>query len=334
MCDSSQSAADVLIIGGGPAGSNAAWELGQAHHRVILFNASNDRLRDPDVNAGSTRPALDLLLHSRRKTPDVFHPFRQEIGKESSEVSVHNQRITQVQRLPNGFFQAEDDVGHVWTAKVLVLADGAEEILPDIDGYDTCWEQQRILTHPTEDEPRSLISSCLAVLAVGDLAELTMALHTVWQARQFAASVRVYTHGDEDLARALETRISPDARIAIQTTPIQSLQPGSDSPSQVIVHLTDGSSIVESHVYHRPASQLQGPFARQLNLELTESGAIRISARVPYMTSLDGVYAGGDCASLGQRTLFKALAMGQGLAAAVAARLERGNWGNAVEEQD
>ncbi|BAE56601.1 hypothetical protein AFCA_010978 [Aspergillus flavus] len=334
MCDSSQSTADVLIIGGGPAGSNAAWELGQAHHRVILFNASIDRLRDPDVNTASTRPALDLLLHSRRKTPDVFRPFRQEIGKESSEVSVHNQRITQVQRLPNGFFQAEDDVGHVWTAKVLVLADGAEEILPDIDGYDTCWEQQRILTHPAEDEPRSLISSCLAVLAVGDLAELTMALHTVWQARQFAASVRVYTHGDEDLARALETRISPDARIAIQTTPIQSLQPGSDSPSQVVVHLADGSSIVESHVYHRPASQLQGPFARQLNLELTESGAIRISARVPYMTSLDGVYAGGDCASLGQRTLFKALAMGQGLAAAVAARLERGNWGNAVEEQD
>ncbi|KAE8416759.1 hypothetical protein BDV36DRAFT_309920 [Aspergillus pseudocaelatus] len=334
MCDSSPSVADVLIIGGGPAGSNAAWELGQAHHRVILFNASDDRLRDPDMNAGTTRAALDLLLHSRRKTPDVFHPFRQEIGKESPEVSVRSQRITQVRRLPNGLFEAADDTGHVWMANVLVLADGAEEILPDINGYDTCWEQQRILTHPAEDEPGSLTFSCLAVLAVGDLAELTMALHTVWQARQFAASVRVYTHGDEGLARALETRISPNAGITIETTTIQSLEPGADSPSQVVVHLVDGTSIVESHVFHRPASQLQGPFARQLNLELTESGAIRISARVPYMTSLDGVYAGGDCASLGQRTLFKALAMGQGLAAAVAARLERGKWGNAVEEQD
>ncbi|KAE8152953.1 hypothetical protein BDV25DRAFT_169722 [Aspergillus avenaceus] len=334
MCDSSQSTADVLIIGGGPAGSNAAWELGQAHHRVALFNASVDRVDDADLSDRLTRPALDLLLHSRRKTPDVFHPFRQEIGNKSSNVSVHDHRIIQVRRLPTGWFQAEDDAGRVWTAKVLVLADGAEEILPDIEGYDSCWEQQRILGHPAEDERQSLSSNCLAVLAIGDLAELTMALHTVWQARQFAASVHVYTHGDEDLARALETRIAPDAGITIETTSIQSLQPGTDSPTQVIVHLANGTSIVESHVYHRPASQLQGPFARQLNLELTESGAIRISARVPYMTSVDGVYAGGDCASLGQRTLFKALAMGQGLAAAVAARLERGKWGNAAEESE
>jgi thioredoxin reductase len=44
------------------------------------------------------------------------------------------------------------------------------------------------------------------------------------------------------------------------------------------------------------------------------------------MTSMDGVYAAGDCTSLDGRTLFKALSMGEGVAASVAARLEQEQW--------
>lgn len=175
----------------------------------------------------------------------------------------------------------------------------------------------------------------VAVLAVGDLAELTMALHAVWQIRQYASAVRIYTHGDPELAQELLSRVSPDAAITVESAYIQEIQPDADSPHGVTVQL-DGGKSEKAFLYHRRAAQVKGndPFARQLRLELTESGAIRISARVPYMTSMDGVYAGGNCASLGQRTLLKALAMGEGVAAAVAARLERGRWKNLAYEEE
>ncbi|KAK2874949.1 hypothetical protein FQN49_001923 [Arthroderma sp. PD_2] len=329
--DESMLPADVLVIGGGPAGSNAAWELGRAHHRVVLF-ACDEPVRDPeDGDVESSLSALNLLLSPDRKSRELFRLFRQETSK-VLPVCVERRRITEVQRLSNGLFQANDGNGNSWTGRLLILADGAEEVMPDIPGYHTCWQQQRILLHPSEEKHGRVP---VAVLAVGELAELTMALHTVWQIRQFASSVRVYTHGDPELAQELAARVSPDAAITVEAACIQQLEPDADSSHGVVVQLDNGNSD-KAYLYHRRAAQLKGsdPFARQLKLELTESGAIRISARVPYMTSMDGVYAGGDCASLGQRTLFKALAMGEGVAAAVAARLERGRWRNVSYEED
>ncbi|KAF3483158.1 uncharacterized protein GIQ15_02482 [Arthroderma uncinatum] len=329
--DQSESPVDVLIVGGGPAGSKAAWELGRAHHRVVLF-ACDELMNDPkDVDAESSLSALNFLLSPDRKNRELLRLFRREASKELP-VCVERRRITDVRRLSNGLFQAADSDGNVWTGRLLVLADGADEVMPDISGYQTCWQQQRILIHPSEEKHGPVQ---VAVLAVGELAELTMALHTVWQIRQFASSVRVYTHGDPELAQELVARVSPDAAITVEAACIQEIQPDADSSHGVVIQLDNGNSD-KAYLYHRRAAQLKGsdPFARQLKLELTESGAIRISARVPYMTSMDGVYAGGDCASLGQRTLFKALAMGEGVAAAVAARLERGRWRNLSYEED
>ncbi|EFR00297.1 hypothetical protein MGYG_03299 [Nannizzia gypsea CBS 118893] len=324
--DESGLPADVLIIGGGPAGSNAAWELGKAHHRVTLF-VGDEPVPSP---AGETKdPSVPALLKNR----ELVHLFREQTGKAlPATVTVERRRITQVRRLPNGIFEAEDARGAVWPGRLLILADGAEEVMPDIAGYQTCWQQQRILMHPSEGKHGRVP---VAVLAVGELAELTMALHTVWQIRQFASAVRVYTHGDRELAQELLSRVSPDAAITVEAAYIEQLQPDTDSSHGVTIQLDTGNS-ERAYLYHRRAAQLRGsdPFARQLQLELTESGAIRISARVPYMTSVDGVYASGDCASLGQRTLFKALAMGEGVAAAVAARLERGRWRNMACEEE
>jgi len=47
---------------------------------------------------------------------------------------------------------------------------------------------------------------------------------------------------------------------------------------------------------YKPQTQLNGPFAAQLGLELTETGLIKVAP--PFNeTSVTGVFAAGDCAS-------------------------------------
>lgn len=134
--DESELPADVLIIGGGPAGSNAAWELGKAHHRVTLF-VGNKPVSSPGSEVGES--SLPGVLKNR----ELFHLFQQETSK-TLPVTVERKRITEVRRLPNGLFEAEDAGGNVWPGRLLILADGAEEVMPDIAGYQTCWQQQRM----------------------------------------------------------------------------------------------------------------------------------------------------------------------------------------------
>jgi thioredoxin reductase len=153
-----------------------------------------------------------------------------------------------------------------------------------------------------------------------------MAIRTIWRIRKYNSQVHVYTNGDHELAQALQTRKSPDTGITIEGKGILRLEPDISTSLGVVIHLLDGTTITEAFLYHCPTPQLCGPFARQLDLELAESGAIQVSARAPYMTSMDGVYAAGDCTSLDRRTLFKALSMGEGVAASVAARLEQEQW--------
>ena len=59
---------------------------------------------------------------------------------------------------------------------------------------------------------------------------------------------------------------------------------------------------------HRPKTEINGPFARDLGLELTESGDIKVSQ--PFCeSSVKGVFAVGDCATPLQ-AVSQAVAMG------------------------
>ncbi|GIJ88189.1 hypothetical protein Asppvi_007107 [Aspergillus pseudoviridinutans] len=320
--------ADALIIGGGPAGLKAAWDLGRGHHRTILFSASSapaDKC-DEQLNL-SPRPGSKFFLEGPFGNSSFLDLAQEEIQQQASHVCIERRRIIRVKRLADGIFQAEDPDGNSWRGRLLILAHGSVEVFPGIAGYGNCWRQQRIQTiPPTQQLPGHVSARGVAILAVGELAELTTALRTIWRIRQYNSQVHVYTNGDHELAQALQTRKPPDTGITIEGKGILRLEPDISTSLGVVIYLLDGTATTEAFLYHCPTPQLCGPFARQLDLELAESGAIHVSARAPYMTSMDGVYAAGDCTSLDRRTLFNALSMGEGVAASVAARLEQEQW--------
>jgi thioredoxin reductase len=151
-------------------------------------------------------------------------------------------------------------------------------------------------------------------------------------ARRLASNVMIYTGGDETLASEVQSMINEGVdplHMKVDARPLASLEKGSTG-AQVILHFQDGDRRVEgflvesplqknrTHSYsllsqvHHPKTEINGPFAEQLSLDLTETGEIRVLQ--PFNeTSMPGVFAAGDCA-----TPFKAvtIAMATGSCAA------------------
>lgn len=70
---------------------------------------------------------------------------------------------------------------------------------------------------------------------------------------------------------------------------------------------------------HKPKTEVNGPFARQLSLELTDEGDIKTTSPF-YESSVPGVFAIGDC-STPLKATSQAVAMGTFAAAGVAIQL-------------
>lgn len=117
---------DCAIIGGGPAGLNAALVLGRARRNVILFDNNKPRNRVTQESHGFiTRDGV---------SPSEFRRIAHlELGKYDS-VRIEPNKIVEVTRDMNAIFQLITETGIVFQARTIILATGLKEILPSING--------------------------------------------------------------------------------------------------------------------------------------------------------------------------------------------------------
>jgi thioredoxin reductase len=116
---------DCAIIGGGPAGLNAALVLGRARRSVLVFDDNRPRNAVTQESHGFvTRDGVE---------PREFRRLgRQDISKYPS-VAIRDVRITDVKNQESGFELATDD-GTVVQASTIILATGLREALPAVPG--------------------------------------------------------------------------------------------------------------------------------------------------------------------------------------------------------
>ena len=137
-------------------------------------------------------------------------------------------------------------------------------------------------------------ASC-GILAVGSLASPPPALHHTRYALQLVSPVTIYTNGSEEVAQELENELSSTSQIQVDSRVINQLVKGPKG-AEVIIQFEDGTEVVEGFLGHAPITQVRGPFAQQLSLELTPKGDLKTNP--PFLqTSLTGVFAVGDCSS-------------------------------------
>lgn len=116
---------DVIIIGGGPAGLNAAVVLGRCLRKVLVFDNGNPRnLRSQGIHNFITRDDI--------RPADFIKLGRKECIKYG--VQLIDRRITNATFTKKGYFQVQDELKNNYRAKKILLASGLSDELPLVEG--------------------------------------------------------------------------------------------------------------------------------------------------------------------------------------------------------
>ncbi|WP_054860041.1 FAD-dependent oxidoreductase [Gracilibacillus sp. JCM 18860] len=117
---------DCIIIGGGPAGLNAALVLGRARKKVILFD--EDKPRNAVTNESHGFITRDGIKPSEFKQLAV-----QDLKKYPPNISIHKERVKDMKK--EGLsFQIQTDNGQSFYARKVILSTGLRDGMPNIEG--------------------------------------------------------------------------------------------------------------------------------------------------------------------------------------------------------
>jgi thioredoxin reductase len=123
---------DVAIIGGGPAGLQAALILARTRKRVIVFD-SPELPRNAASHGVHNFVGLDGLLPT-----EIREQAWKQIAVYNS-VEQHPERVVDVQSNADNSFSVTGEAGASITARHVILALGYRDVYPDVPGFMTCW---------------------------------------------------------------------------------------------------------------------------------------------------------------------------------------------------
>ncbi|WP_295829668.1 NAD(P)/FAD-dependent oxidoreductase [uncultured Microbacterium sp.] len=120
---------DAIIIGGGPAGLQAALTLGRMHRRTLLLDSG-------DYRNGTVRHAHNLLTNDGRDPAELRRLGREEIAA-YADVEIRDAAASAVARETDALTVTVGD--ELLRAHAVILATGVADRLPDIPGLAAQW---------------------------------------------------------------------------------------------------------------------------------------------------------------------------------------------------
>lgn len=295
--------AEVVVIGGGPAGLSAALGLVRARRRTLVLD--------------SNRPRNAATLHSHGfLTRDGVSPLElRRLGRDEvagyAEGEVAFARVTQVERDGDGFAVAAAGIrggpDRAVRSRAVLLASGLVEELPALPSirvfYGTalhsCLECDG---YEKAGEPLALIGSS------ADLAERALLL------RQWSRDLVVFTNGS-DAVSAAEERMLAGRGVRVERRAIDDVVGERDRMTGI--RLADGEVIERAAGFVRPRYRVPLDFLTGLDVATDADGLVVVDGGG--RTSVPGLYATGECTPPGPEQLIVAA----GAAARAAAAINR-----------
>jgi thioredoxin reductase (NADPH) len=296
---------DCAIIGGGPAGLNAALVLGRARRNVIVF--------DNDTNRNRVTQEAHGFLTRDGITPAKFRKLGQtELRRYPSVQVVHTTVLDIIRRSENRFKVVTEERKYI--AERVLLATGVQEVFPDVPDikkyygislhscpYCDGWERR--------DQPLIII------------AEREKALRHLVQLVYHWSNDLVVTTNGHPLSEQLQVELA-QRNIPLLLEPIDCLY-GTDG-LLTAVEFASGVKIARTGGFVAPTFYRADPFLKQLGCQLKEKGVVEMDALG--RTSQPNVYVAGEYAQLSPSALVLAAADGSNAAFAINADISKDQW--------
>ena len=121
---------EIAVIGGGPAGLQAALTIGRVHRDVVLFD-------DGTYRNARVSHMHNVVSHDGTPPADFRADARRQLTAYDT-VTVRDQRVESVEEV-DGLFHLRVADGTTLTAYAVVLATGVRDTLPPVPGIDDLW---------------------------------------------------------------------------------------------------------------------------------------------------------------------------------------------------
>lgn len=275
--DPSNGPLDAVVIGGGPAGLQAALTLGRMRRRVLLLDSGEYR------NAPAEH-MHNFVTHDGTPPAEFRAAARAELAGYAT-VTVREYAASAV--VPDGDgFRVELGSGGGGDAPVaaraVVLATGMRDTLPSVPGLAPLFGTVAAVCpychgHELSGRPVAVLGGGPHVARVAFLLE------------RIASRLTVLADG-ATLDPAVRAQLDA-AGVAVRNEPVKEL---ARSAGGATVTFADGPAEEVGGVFVSAEFAQRAPFAEQLGLDLLPSGAVEIDALG--RTSVRGVFAAGDMA--------------------------------------
>ncbi|HEY4650350.1 MAG TPA: NAD(P)/FAD-dependent oxidoreductase [Pontibacter sp.] len=263
---------DVIIIGGGPAGLNAAMLLGRSRRKVVVFDTGEPRNRwSEHMNGFLSSDGMNPLEFIQKGRAEL-QQYHVELLDKAIVTATHSK----------GCFVVNDAEGAVYRSRKLLLATGLKDYLPEIEGIEAYYGKS--VHHCQYCDGWESRDKAIAVYGrnregIGQ----ALALKT------WSADVTLYTDGTHKLRHTDLEKLQRN-EVKVCTTRISGLR-GENGVLQEIL-LANGESRAQQAIFFSSKCVQQSDIGKQLGCEFTSKGVIKTGRH--QNTNIPGLYVAGD----------------------------------------
>lgn len=264
---------DVIIVGGGPAGLNAAVVLGRCRRKVLLFDHGSQRNRySHGMHNYLTRDGV---------LPSEFLEISHKEIKKYKVKTLHIE-VKHAKKAAQGFFEVRDCNRKIYHSKKLILATGLADILPEIEGAATFYG--KTLFHCPYCDGWEVSDK-----RIGVYSKKKGALELAYTLTTWSNKITVYTDGGNYI-RLKDLEILQQKNIPVIYDKITSLE-GTNGKIKNII-LRNGEKHRCDALFFSTGYKIQCDLVESLGCDLGKNNVARTNKS--QQTNIPGLYVVGD----------------------------------------